>query len=141
VDEDTEALRFNTAISQMMIFVNEMLKKEARPKEALESFCLLLAPYAPHMAEELWHKLGHADSLTYATFPTADPALLVEDSIEIPVQVNGKVRARLQVAADIDEAAIKELALADETVGGWVAGKEMKVFKYIPGRLVTIAVK
>ncbi|MFT5731556.1 MAG: leucyl-tRNA synthetase [Planctomycetota bacterium] len=141
VEEDTEALRFNTAISQMMIFVNEMLKKDARPKEAMESFCLLLAPYAPHFAEEIWQKLGHTESITYASFPVADESKLVEDSIEIPVQVNGKVRARLQVAADIDEAAIKVLALADEAVDGWVSGKEMKVFKYIPGRLVTIAVK
>lgn len=141
VDQDTEALRFNTAISQMMIFVNEMLKTEERPKEALEAFCLLLAPYAPHFAEEIWSKLGHKESLTYAPFPVADESKLVEDSIEVPIQVNGKVRARLQVAADIDEAAIKELVLADETVKGWIDGKEMKVFKYIPGRLVTIAIK
>ncbi len=141
VDEDTEGLRFNTAISQMMIFVNEMLKKDARPREAMETFCLLLSPYAPHFAEEIWQKLGHTESITYASFPVADESKLVEDSIEVPVQINGKVRARLQVAADIDEAAIKELALADEAVDGWVSGKEMKVFKYIPGRLVTIAVK
>lgn len=141
VEEDTENLRFNTAISQMMIFVNEMLKKQARPKEAMESFCLLLAPYAPHFAEEIWQKLGHQESIAHATFPVADASKLVEDSIEVPVQINGKVRARLQVAADIDEAAIKEVALSDEAVHGWVSGKELKVFKYIPGRLVTIAVK
>ncbi|QDV09227.1 Leucine--tRNA ligase [Planctomycetes bacterium Poly30] len=141
VEEDTEGLRFNTAIAQMMIFVNEMLKKDARPREAMESFCLLLAPYAPHFAEEIWQKLGHEESITYATFPVADASKLVEDSIEVPVQINGKVRARLQVAADIDEAAIKELALADEAVDGWISGKELKVFKYIPGRLVTIAIK
>ncbi len=141
VGESTETLRFNTAISQMMVFVNELTKADERPREAVDIFCRLLAPYAPHFAEEIWQKLGHEGSISSAPFPVADERFLVDESIEVPVQINGKVRAKLNVAPDIDEAAIKELALADEAVQGWVTGKEMKVFKYIPGRLVTIAVK
>ncbi|MEE9393005.1 MAG: leucine--tRNA ligase [Planctomycetota bacterium] len=141
VDRDSENLRFNTAISQMMIFVNEIGKMERRPRAIMEPFVLLLAPYAPHIAEEIWRRLGHQESLIRHSFPAADPALLIEDEIEIPVQINGKVRAKLKVSADIEEDALKALALAHERVQAYVEGKEMKVFRYIPGRMITIAVK
>ncbi|MCK9996974.1 MAG: leucine--tRNA ligase, partial [Candidatus Krumholzibacteria bacterium] len=93
----TEDLRFNTAISQMMVFVNEMTSLEVRPRSVLEQFVLLLAPYAPHMAEELWSRLGHSGTLSFETWPTADPRYLVEDLITVVVQVNGKVREQLEV--------------------------------------------
>ncbi len=141
VDQDTEGLRFNTAIAQMMIFVNEMTKLEQRPKEALESFALLLGPYAPHLAEELWSRLGNTGGLKGASFPKADPALLVDDVVELPVQINGKVRARLSVAADASEDQVRELVFADDKVKAQIEGKELKKFIYIPGRMITLAVK
>ncbi|MEZ6195782.1 MAG: leucine--tRNA ligase [Planctomycetota bacterium] len=140
VGEDTDNLRFNTAIAQMMIFVNEMSKRETRSREALETFCLLMAPYAPHFAEEVWQRLGHAETLARHPYPVHDPALLVEDRVEVAVQINGKVRARIEVAADISEDDLKALVLGHERVQEHVAGKPLKVFRYIPGRMVTIAI-
>ena len=102
VTERTEALAFNTAISAMMEFVNAVTAQESRPRAVLEPFALLLAPYAPHLAEELWAILGHNQTLAYDPWPAFDPALLVESSVEIVVQVNGKVRAKLTVPADAD---------------------------------------
>ena len=102
---------------------------------------LLLAPFAPHMAEEIWQRLGHEQSLIREPFPEADPRWLVDESVEVPVQVNGKIREKLQVAPDIEENAIRELALASDKVQAHISGKEMVKFIYIPGRMVTIVVK
>ncbi|MGE3164907.1 MAG: leucine--tRNA ligase [Planctomycetota bacterium] len=141
VEHDTENLRFNTAIAQMMIFVNEFTPLEARPRAVLEDFVLLLAPYAPHMAEEIWQRLGHTTSLIDAPFPKFDPQWLVEDTVEVPVQVNGKIRTKLQVSVDISEPDIRQLALADELVVKHVEGKAIVKFIYVPKRMVTIAVR
>lgn len=141
VRTDTDALRFNTAISAMMVFVNEMTKATVRPKAVLESFCLLLAPYAPHMAEEIFERLGGKGGVSHASFPVADPKWLVDDTIEVAVQVNGKVKDRLMVPADADESTVKPLALASEKVQSAIAGKEIVKFLYVKGRLVTIAVR
>jgi leucyl-tRNA synthetase len=124
----------------MTEFVNEMTPSKARPRALLEPFALLLAPYAPHTAEEIWERLGHRESLLWHPFPAADPAWLVETTIEVPVQVNGKVRGKLVVAPDIDEAAIRSLALAEEKVASHVGGKRIVKFIYVPGRMVTIVV-
>jgi leucyl-tRNA synthetase len=140
VRADTEALRFNTAIAQMMIFVNEMTKLDVRPRAALEAFGLCLAPYAPHLAEEIHERLGHAGGLTRASFPEADPKWLVDDTIEVAVQVNGKVRDRIVVPADVTEDTVREAALASDKVLAAIGGKEIKKFLYVKGRLVTIAV-
>ena len=137
----TEDLRFNTAISQMMVFVNEMTSLEVRPRSVLEQFVLLLSPYAPHMAEELWAKLGHAETLAYEPWPQADEQYLVEDLVTIAVQVNGKVREQLQVPADIDAEAIKELATGSEKVQTWVGDKTIVKVIYVPGKLVSVVVK
>ncbi len=137
----TEDLRFNTAISQMMVFVNEMTALEVRPRAVLESFALLLSPYAPHLAEELWAKLGHTGTLAYESWPAADQEYLVEDLITVAVQVNGKVRAQLQVAADIDPEQVKEKALAHEKVQSWTEGKTVVKTIYVPGKLVSVVVK
>ena len=137
----TEDLRFNTAISQMMVFVNEMTSMETRPRAVLEPFVLLLSPYAPHMAEELWAKLGHEGTVAYAPWPAADEKYLVEDLVTIAVQVNGKVREQLQVPADIDAEAIKELATASEKVQTWVGDKNIAKVIYVPGKLVSVVVK
>src|SRR6185312_15882440 len=106
----------NTAISAMMEFVNHVTKLEVRPRSILDPFVLLLAPYAPHLAEELWRALGHTNTLAYEPWPKFDPALTKADEIEIPVQVNGKLKARLTVAAEIRDGELEAAALADDTV-------------------------
>jgi leucyl-tRNA synthetase len=140
VTEDTEQLRFNTAIAAMMEFSNYLTKQETRPRKVLEPFVLLLAPYAPHIAEELWRALGHPASLAYEPWPQFDPALTVADTIEVPVQVNGKVKTRLTLPADADSVAIQAAALADAKVHEAIGGKTVKMVKVVRGPLVTIAV-
>jgi leucyl-tRNA synthetase len=140
VTEDTELLRFNTAISAMMEFVNHVTKLEVRPRSVLEPFVLLLAPYAPHVAEELWRALGHKTTLAYEPWPKFDPQLAKADEIEIPVQVNGKLKARLKVPAEIDDKALEAAAMADETVKAQIAGKTVKMVKVVPRKLVNVVV-
>jgi leucyl-tRNA synthetase len=137
----TEDLRFNTAISQMMVFVNEVTSFEVRPRAVLEPFVLLLAPYAPHLAEEIWHRLGHEQSLTHAPWPVADPAYLVDDTITVAVQVNGKLRDQVEVPADIDQDGIREVVVAREKMQTWLEGKQVVKFIYVPGKLVNLVVK
>jgi leucyl-tRNA synthetase len=139
VGEDTEALAFNTAIAQMMIFVNEVTAQESRPRAVLEPFVLVLAPYAPHLAEELWEQLGHKQSLAYEPWPAYEASLLVEDTAEIVAQVNGKVRARLTVPAKASKEELEKLALAHADVQPFLAGKQVKKVIVVPGKLVNIA--
>jgi leucyl-tRNA synthetase len=138
VTKDTESLSFNTAISELMKFVNHVTGLEVRPRSVLEPFVLLLAPYAPHVAEELWRALGHGPTLAYEPWPKFDPELAKADEIEIPVQIDGKVKARLKVPAEIDDAALEAAALADETVKAQLAGKTVKMVKVVPRKLVNI---
>jgi len=140
VTEDTEHLHFNTAISTMMEFTNHLTKLEARPKSVLETLVLLLAPYAPHVAEELWATLGHTTTLAYEPWPKFDAALTKADEIEVPVQVNGKLRAKLRVPAEIDQASLEATAMADETVKAQIAGKTIKKVIVVPRKLVNIVV-
>ncbi|MEI6084319.1 MAG: leucine--tRNA ligase [Verrucomicrobiota bacterium] len=139
VTEDTDALAFNTAIAQMMIFVNEVTGQETRPRALLEPFVLLLSPYAPHIAEELWGKIGRKPSLAYMPWPKHVEALLVESTITVVVQVNGKVRDRLDVPADITKEDLEKLALANAKVQESIAGKQIKKIIVVPGKLVNIA--
>jgi leucyl-tRNA synthetase len=139
VGGDTESLAFNTAVSQMMIFVNEVTAQDKRPRKLLEPFVLLLAPYAPHLAEELWEKLGHNQSLAYAPWPKFDAALLKEDTITVILQVNGKIRDRLEVPAQTSSADLEKLALANERVQQHLTGKQVKKVIVVPGKLVNIA--
>src|SRR5207245_6633438 len=113
VTDDLDGMRFNTAIAAMMEFTNRLTKLDARPSSVLEPFVLLLAPFAPHLAEELWHALGASATLAYEPWPKFDPNLVKADEIEVPVQVNGKLRARLRVPADIDDEKLRETAFAD----------------------------
>ncbi len=138
VGEDTEALAFNTAISQMMIFVNEVTAQEKRPRKLLEPFALALAPYAPHLAEELWEKLGHQQTLAYEAWPGFDEALLKENTVTVILQVNGKVRDRMDVPAEISREDLEKLALANEHVQEHLAGKQVKKIIVVPGKLVNI---
>ncbi|HTS17206.1 MAG TPA: leucine--tRNA ligase [Verrucomicrobiae bacterium] len=139
VGEDTDSLAFNTAISQMMIFVNEVTAQEKRPRKLLEPFVLLLAPYAPHLAEELWEKLGHNQSLACEPWPKFDAALLKEDKVTVILQVNGKIRDRIEVPAQISSAELEKLALANQRIQEHLAGKHVKKVIVVPGKLVNIA--
>ncbi|MEK4386926.1 leucine--tRNA ligase [Solibacillus sp. FSL W7-1464] len=141
VTEDYEGIRFNTAISQMMVFINDCYKAEVIPTEYAKGFVKLLSPIAPHIAEELWSILGHEDTITYATWPTFDESKLVDDEIEVVVQVLGKVRAKVTVAKDITKEELEKVALADSKVQEFIEGKTVVKVIVIPGKLVNIVVK
>ena len=141
VTSDFEALAFNTAISQMMIFINAAYKAGSCPKEYAEGFVKMFSCICPHVGEELWSIMGHEKTIAYESWPTFDEAAIKEDTIEIAVQINGKVKAKLMVAVDADEAAVKEQVHADETVAGLTAGKTIVKELYVKGRLYNIVVK
>ncbi len=140
VGRDVETFGFNTAISAMMIFVNHLARQEVRPKSVVESFILILAPFAPHIAEELWERLGHGGSLACEPWPKYDEELAKEKQVEMAVQVNGKVRDRIVVAAEADEESVKAAALGNEKVVAALAGKMPKKVIVIKSRLVNIVV-
>ncbi|MGD1239972.1 leucine--tRNA ligase [Mycobacterium seoulense] len=142
VSEDYAALRNNTAAAKLIEYTNHLTKehRDAVPRAAVEPLVLMLAPLAPHMAEELWLRLGHTTSLAHGPFPQADPAYLVDDSVEYPVQVNGKVRGRVVVAADADQDTLKAAALSDEKVQAFLAGANPRKVIVVPGRLVNLVV-
>jgi leucyl-tRNA synthetase len=145
VTEDLNGLRFNTAISAMMIFVNEATAWPTRPASVLRDFLILLQPFAPHIAEELWQKLHSAfpiphSALGYAPWPKYDPALLVEDTLEIPVQVNGKLRDVIRVSATAAPKEIEEAALKAEKVQPFISGKSVKKVIVVPKKLVNLVV-
>jgi leucyl-tRNA synthetase len=140
VTKDTEKLQFNTAISAMMEFANHVTKLETRPRAVLDPFVLLLSPYAPHIAEELWRVLGHATTPAYEPWPKFDPALTKADEIEVPVQVNGKLKARLRVPAEIADADLEAAAMADEAVQAAIAGKPVKRVIVKSQQLVNVVV-
>ncbi|MEN0644483.1 leucine--tRNA ligase [Alkalicoccobacillus gibsonii] len=140
VTEDFTELRFNVGISQMMVYINEAYKQEVLPKDQMEGFVKILSPIAPHLAEELWSKLGHTDTITYEAWPTFDESKLVENEIEIVVQVNGKLKTKLVIPADATREQMEELARADETVGQAIADKQIRKVIAVPGKLVNIVV-
>ena len=164
VTEDLDGLRFNTAISAMMVFVNDAITWETKPVSVLHEFLILLTPFAPHVAEELWEKLSslHSpqstvpgmrpnaqtggrglrtrDSLSYQPWPKFDPALLVEDTLEIPVQVNGKLRDVIKVPANADNATVEAAAKASEKVQQFIGGKTIRKVIVVPKKLVNIVV-
>ena len=138
VTEDYETLGFNTAISQLMVFVNEGYKVERLPRTYIEGIVKLLSPIAPHMCEEIWEKLGFNHTIAYETWPTFDETKLVDDEVEIVVQVNGKVRSKMNVAKDITKEELEEVALANDKIKELVAGKTIRKVIAVPGRLVNI---
>ncbi|QNG60861.1 leucine--tRNA ligase [Metabacillus idriensis] len=138
VTEDYEGLRFNTAISQLMVFINDAYKATVLPKTYVEGFVKMLSPVAPHLAEELWEKLGHEGTITYETWPAYDEGKLIEDEIEIVVQVNGKVKAKLSVPKDATREEMQELALSDVAVKEQMDGKTVRKIIAVPGKLVNI---
>ncbi|WP_298833091.1 leucine--tRNA ligase [uncultured Planococcus sp.] len=140
VTDDFEGLRFNTAISQMMVFINEGYKVDSIPKEYVEGFVKLLSPIAPHVAEELWEKLGHEGSVSYENWPQYDETKMVDDEVEVVVQVNGKVKTKLTIAKDSTKEQLETAALADEQVQKAADGKQVRKVIVIPGKLVNIVV-
>ncbi len=140
VTEDYEAMHFNTAISQLMVFVNNAYKADSLPLEYVEGLVKLLSPVVPHITEELWSKLGHVGSIAYAKWPTYDKSKLVEDVVEIVVQINGKVRQHLQVSKDASREELQALALNDERIKQELMDKEVKKVIAVPGKLVSIVV-
>jgi leucyl-tRNA synthetase len=142
VAEDYAALRNNTAVAKLIEYTNHLTKqrRDSVPRAAVEPLVLMLAPLAPHLAEELWQRLGHPSSLAHGPFPVADPDYLVEDSVEYPVQVNGKVRGRITVPAGADADAVEAAALADEKVQTFLAGATPKKVIVVAGRLVNLVV-
>ena len=141
VSNDYENMYFNTAISQMMIFINSATKEDILPKEYAEGFVKLLSPVAPHIAEELWNRLGHNGTITYEAWPTYDESKLVDDTIQIPVQVNGKVRANISIPTDSTEETVKELAYQCDNVKAHIDGKTVVKEIYVKNKIYNIVVK
>ncbi|MFA7191687.1 MAG: class I tRNA ligase family protein [Candidatus Paceibacterota bacterium] len=140
VNEDIENFAFNTAISSMMIFVNEAEKNECISVSDFKMFLQILAPFAPHFTDELWHEMGEQKSIHISGWPKYNPKKIIEDSMKIVVQVNGKVRSELSISIDATDDQIKEIALKDKVIISWVNGADIKRVIYVKGRLVNIVV-
>ena len=138
IEEDTERFSFNTAVSTFMICVNELADLKCHKKEILEKLLILLTPYAPHIAEELWNRLGNAGSILDAQFPKFDPVLLVETEKEYPVSINGKLRTNISLALDLDQEQVEKLVLQNEIVQKWLDGKPPKKIIYVKGKMVNV---
>jgi Leucyl-tRNA synthetase len=140
VTDDYENMRFNTAISQMMVFVNEAYKADKLPAVYMEGLVKMLAPIIPHVAEELWSLLGHEGGISYAEWPTYDESKLVEATVQVILQVNGKVRSKITVDKDIAKEELEKLALADAKIQQWTADKTVRKVIVIPNKIVNIVV-
>ncbi len=140
VGEDIENFRFNTAISQLMILTNAFEKEETVNTKYYAEFLILISPFAPHMAEELWEKLGHKESIFKETWPEYDPELIKDEEIELILQVNGKIRDRMKVPADISEEEAKRIALASEKIKSNIADKDIRKIIFVKGRLINIVI-
>lgn len=138
VTENYEELKFNTAISQLMVFINDAYKAETLPKAYIEGFVKLLSPVAPHITEELWEKLGHTESISYETWPAYDEAKLIDNEVEIVIQINGKVKAKLMVPTDTSKEKLEEIAMDDDTIKEQIDGKTVRRVIAVPGKLVNI---
>ena len=143
VRDDYENLRLNTVVAKLIEYVNYLTKtyRTEAPRAAVEPIAQLVSPIAPHIAEELWQRFGHDETITYQPFPTFEEKYLVDDEIEVPVQINGKVKARINVAADADQDAVFEVALADAKISDLTSGKNVVKKIYVPGRMVNLVVK
>lgn len=140
VTQDLEEMSFNTAISKLMVFVRDITKDGPLPRASAEAFVLLLSPFAPHLAEELWEALGHAPSLAHQAWPSFDPALVIFEELTIPLQVNGKLRSKIQVPAGAQKEEILELAHADKKLGEWLQGTTPRKVIYVEKKLVNFVV-
>ena len=141
VSDDIENLRFNTAISQMMIFTNHLTTLKSINREILQTFAQLLAPFIPHTAEEIWQRLGNDNSITYEQWPDYDEELAKENIISIAIQVNGKLRANIEIDANTEEGDVLQLAKENDRIDNYIGGKELIKEIYVPGRLINFVVK
>ena len=141
VTEDVEQMAFNTAIARMMEFTNFFLKQDRRPRQVMEKFVLLLSPFAPHISEELWEVLGHERTLAYEPWPEFDESLIKEETIEVPVQINGKLRSRIRVPADADRDMLEKTARLDQRIAHHLKLKQEVKVVVVPGRMVNFVVK
>lgn len=143
VRDDYENLRLNTVVAKLIEYVNYLTKtyRTEAPRDAVEPIAQLVSPIAPHIAEELWQRFGHDETITYQPFPTFEEKYLVDDEIEVPVQINGKVKVRINVAADADQDAVFDVALADAKIADLTSGKNVVKKIYVPGRMVNLVVK
>ncbi|MGH7729733.1 MAG: leucine--tRNA ligase [Candidatus Eiseniibacteriota bacterium] len=140
VTEDLDALHFNTAIAQLMVFVNELTPTSERSRALIEPFVLILSPFAPHLGEEVWCRLGHAESLAYEPWPAWDPAKVQEESVTVAVQVNGKLRATVELPHGAAEAEAQRAALADERIQRYVNGAQIRKVIFVPNKLINLVV-
>jgi leucyl-tRNA synthetase len=141
VTDDYTAMHFNTAISQLMVFVNEAFKVDALPLEYMEGLVKMLSPVTPHIAEELWTKLGHVGTVTYESWPTYEEKKLVQDQVEIVVQVNGKVRAHITANKDLSNEELQKQALGDQRVTQVVGDKKIAKVIVVPNKIISLVVK
>ena len=140
IEEDTEKFSFNTAVSAIMICVNDLADTKCYKKEILEKVLILLVPYAPHIAEELWHQVGNTTTILDAQYPTFNPALLVESSKEYPVSINGKVRTNISLALTLEQVEVEEIILQNEIIQKWLEGKTPKKIIYVKNKMINIVV-
>jgi leucyl-tRNA synthetase len=140
ISEDIERLQFNTCISQFMICLNELSELKCTKREILEPLLIALAPFAPFLTEELWQALGNSGSIHQATYPTIEEKYLVESSFNYPVSINGKVRAEIPLALDLDEASVKATVLSNDIISKWTNGTEPKKFIFVKGRIINVVV-
>ena len=140
VKNDIETLNFNTAISQFMIYLNFLTKNKANKRELIEPFLIMLSPFAPHISEELWSKLGHKETMQFEPFPEYDEELIKEQEKEYPVAINGKVRAKIKLPVDISQEGAKEKVLQLEKVQKYIEGKNIRRFIFVPNRMINIVV-
>nr|HNH20593.1 class I tRNA ligase family protein [Ferruginibacter sp.] len=138
IEEDTERFSFNTAVSTFMICVNELADLKCNKKEILEPLLILLTPYAPHIAEELWRQLGNEGSILDASYPVFNPALLVESSKEYPVSVNGKLRTSITLPIDLEQKQVEEEVLKNDVVQKWLDGKPPKKIIYVKNKMINV---
>jgi leucyl-tRNA synthetase len=140
IGDDIERFSFNTSVSQFMICVNELSTLNCHKHEVLEKLAVILCPFAPHMSEELWSKLGKQGSVIEAEFPAYEEKYVTENTKKYPVAVNGKTRAEMEFALDAEESAVKDAVMADETIIKWLEGKEPKKFIYVKGKMINVVV-
>ena len=140
IQEDTERFSYNTAVSAFMVCVNELTDLKCHKKEILEPLLVLLAPYAPHISEELWHKLGNTSTIVDACFPKLEESYLVESSKEYPISVNGKLRTTINIAMDASQPEVEEMVLANPVIMKWMEGKPHKKIIFVKGKMVNVVV-
>ena len=140
VTGDIENFSFNTSVSAFMVALNELTSQKSKSVEAMEIFTRLLAPFTPHIAEEMWHRLGHDTSVVDAEWPAWDEACLKEDMVKYPVSFNGKTRFMIEVAADSDKSAVEAAALGAPEAARWLDGKSPKRVIVVPGKIVNVVI-